>query len=114
MPMRPRSMTNFFRLRGGGAGAPRRSELQAAGQAPCRASLGWLAQPRRCRKVGDLVWGLAHLESDGLSCDSTVGLRSTDVETDGNKRANAQPELFPKGHSPIGRRPGAALVQLPL
>src|SRR5215211_6002325 len=31
------------------------------------------------------VWGLAHLESDGLSCDSTVGLRSTDVETNGNK-----------------------------
>src|SRR5215211_5439416 len=46
---------------------------------------GWLAQPRRGRKVGDLVWGLAHLESDGLSCDSTVGLRSTDVETNGNK-----------------------------
>jgi hypothetical protein len=35
--------------------------------------------------VGDLVWGLAHLESDGLSCDSTVGLRSADVETSGNR-----------------------------
>ena len=31
------------------------------------------------------MWGLAHLESDGLSCDPTVGLRSADVETNGNK-----------------------------
>jgi hypothetical protein len=35
--------------------------------------------------VGDFVWGLAHLESDGLSCDPTVGLRSADVEANGNK-----------------------------
>jgi hypothetical protein len=35
--------------------------------------------------VGDLVWGLAHLEVDGLSCDPTVGLRSADVETNRNK-----------------------------
>jgi hypothetical protein len=45
--------------------------------------------------VGDLVWGLAHLESDGLSCDSTVGLRSTDVETIGNK-----PCEYPTGAMP--------------
>jgi hypothetical protein len=31
------------------------------------------------------VWGLAHLEVDGLSCDPTVGLRSADVETNRNK-----------------------------
>ena len=64
--------------------------------------------------MGDLVWGLAHLESDGLSCDSTVGLRSTDVETTGTSRANAQPDLCPRGRSPIGRKPAAGLVKLPL
>jgi len=64
--------------------------------------------------VGDLVWGLAHLESDGLSCDSTVELRSTDVETNGNSCANGQRDLCPRGRSPIGRNPTAGLVQLPL
>jgi hypothetical protein len=64
--------------------------------------------------VGDLVWGLAHLESDGLSCDSTVGLRSADVEQTGTSRANAPLGLCPRGRSAIGRRPTARLVQLSL
>ena len=42
------------------------------------------------------MWGLAHLESDGLSCDSTVGLRSTDVETNRNK-----PCEHPTGPMPL-------------
>jgi hypothetical protein len=55
--------------------------------------------------VGDLVWGLAHLESDGLSCDSTVGLRSTDVETTGTGRANAQRDQCPEAAPPSAAGP---------
>ena len=64
--------------------------------------------------MGDLAWGLAHLESDGLSCDSTVGLRSTDVETNGNKPCECSTGLMPERPLPIGRKPAAGLVQLPL
>jgi hypothetical protein len=55
--------------------------------------------------VGDLVWGLAHLESDGLSCDSTVGLRSTDVETNGNKPCRCSTGPMPE--RPLPHRPEA-------
>jgi hypothetical protein len=55
--------------------------------------------------VGDLVWGLAHLESDGLSCDSTVGLRSTDVETNGNKPCRCSTGPMPE--RPLPHRPQA-------
>jgi hypothetical protein len=52
--------------------------------------------------VGDLVWGLAHLESDGLSCDSTVGLRSADVETNGNKPCECSTRPMPS--KPLSHR----------
>jgi hypothetical protein len=55
--------------------------------------------------VGDLVWGLAHLESDGLSCDSTVGLRSTDVETNGNKPCECSTGSMPE--RPLPHQPQA-------
>ena len=55
--------------------------------------------------MSDLVWGLAHLESDGLSCDSTVGLRSTDVETNGNKPCECSTGLMPE--RPLPHRPQA-------
>jgi hypothetical protein len=64
--------------------------------------------------VGDLVWGLAHLESDGLSCDSTVGLRSADVEANGNRLWERSTGPMPSRPLIIGRGPAAGLVQLSL
>jgi hypothetical protein len=62
--------------------------------------------------VRDLVWGLAHLESDGLSCDSTVGLRSTDVETNGNKSCEYSTKSMLSRPLPNGHGPTSGLVQL--
>jgi hypothetical protein len=70
------------------------------------------------RKVGDLVWGLAHLEVDGLSCDPTVGLRSADVETTGTKlcecsTATMSSRPFPhwvRTHCQLGQTPAGGQV----
>jgi hypothetical protein len=73
------------------------------------------------RKVGDLVWGLAHLEVDGLSCDPTVGLRSADVETTGTKlcecsTATMSSRPFPhwvRTHCQLGQTPAGGQVRTP-